>query len=91
MTVTLKLEIDPIACSGHGLCADLLPELIELDEWGYPIIRDSVPPSLAAHARRAVSACPAAIAPFMTRSGLPMNSPSRGLRGTQSESSPFPH
>ena len=59
MTMTLKLQIDPIACTGHGLCADLLPELIELDEWGYPIIRDSVPPDLAAHARRAVNACPA--------------------------------
>jgi ferredoxin len=59
MTMTLKLRIDPIACTGHGLCADLVPELIELDEWGYPIIRDSVPPGLAAHARRAVNACPA--------------------------------
>ncbi len=56
--MTVKLTIDPIACTGHGLCADLLPELIELDEWGYPIIRDSVPPGLAAHARRAVNACP---------------------------------
>jgi ferredoxin len=59
LTMTLKLQIDPIACSGHGLCADLLPELIELDEWGYPIIAGSVPPGLAAHARRAVNACPA--------------------------------
>jgi ferredoxin len=59
MTMTLKLTIDRIACTGHGLCADLLPELIELDEWGYPIIREGVPPALAAHARRAVNACPA--------------------------------
>jgi ferredoxin len=57
--MTLTLQIDPIACTGHGLCADLLPELIELDEWGYPIIADTVPPALAAHARRAVNACPA--------------------------------
>jgi ferredoxin len=57
--MTLTLQIDPIACTGHGLCADLLPELIELDEWGYPILADSVPPGLAAHARRAVNACPA--------------------------------
>ncbi|HTZ91008.1 MAG TPA: ferredoxin [Streptosporangiaceae bacterium] len=55
----LNLQIDPIACTGHGLCADLLPELIELDEWGYPIIGGAVPPDLAAHARRAVNACPA--------------------------------
>lgn len=57
--MTLRLELDPIACDGHGLCADLLPELIELDEWGYPMINDRVPAGLAGHARRAVSACPA--------------------------------
>ena len=57
--MTLTLQLDPIACTGHGLCADLLPELIELDEWGYPIIADSVPPALALHARRAVNNCPA--------------------------------
>ena len=57
--MTLKLELDPIACDGHGLCADLLPELIELDEWGYPMIDGRVPADLAGHARRAVSACPA--------------------------------
>ncbi|HKD89625.1 MAG TPA: ferredoxin [Streptosporangiaceae bacterium] len=57
--MTLTLQVDPIACTGHGMCADLLPELIELDEWGYPILADSVPPDLAAHARRAVNACPA--------------------------------
>jgi len=56
--MTMKLQIDSIACAGHGLCADLLPELIELDEWGYPILPDHIPPELMAHARRAVSACP---------------------------------
>ncbi|MGH3302289.1 MAG: ferredoxin [Streptosporangiaceae bacterium] len=55
----MRLEVNPIACTGHGLCADLLPELIELDEWGYPIIENRIPDGLAAHARRAVSACPA--------------------------------
>ena len=57
--MSMRLQIDPIACSGHGLCADLLPELIELDEWGYPIIEARVPAGLLSHARRAVSACPA--------------------------------
>lgn len=56
--MTLKLEINPIACTGHGLCADLLPELIQLDEWGYPMLADHVPADLEGHARRAVSACP---------------------------------
>jgi ferredoxin len=56
--MTLKLEINPIACTAHGLCADLLPELIQLDEWGYPMLANHVPAHLEAHARRAVSACP---------------------------------
>ncbi len=55
-----KLRVNPIACSGHGLCAELLPELISLDEWGYPVIADqAVPPGLASQARRAVTDCPA--------------------------------
>jgi ferredoxin len=57
--MTARLEVNPIACTGHGLCADLLPELIELDEWGYPIIEKRIPAGLAAHAKRAVKACPA--------------------------------
>jgi ferredoxin len=56
--MTLKLEVNPIACAGHALCADLLPELIQLDEWGYPMLADRVPAELEGHARRAVSACP---------------------------------
>jgi ferredoxin len=54
------LRVNPIACSGHGVCAELLPELIELDEWGYPIVDSRpVPPALDPEARRAVAACPA--------------------------------
>ena len=58
--MTAKLRVNPIACSGHGLCAELLPELITLDEWGYPVIADQpVPARLAKVARRAVTDCPA--------------------------------
>ncbi len=54
------LRVNPIACTGHGVCAELLPELIELDEWGYPIVHgDELPPSLERDARKAVAACPA--------------------------------
>jgi ferredoxin len=54
-----SLRIDPISCDGHGLCAELLPELIGLDEWGYPVLRATeVPGALLDHARRAVAACP---------------------------------
>ena len=54
-----SLRVDPIACTGHGLCAELLPEWIELDDWGYPIIDDGpLPEELLAHARRAAESCP---------------------------------
>jgi ferredoxin len=58
--MTAKLRVNPIACSGHGLCAELLPELVTLDEWGYPVIADQpVPERLARQARHAVTDCPA--------------------------------
>jgi ferredoxin len=53
------IRVNPIACDGSGLCAELLPERVTLDDWGYPII-DPRPltPDLEKHAERAVSACP---------------------------------
>ena len=55
----MRIRVNPIECLGHGLCAELFPEWIRLDEWGYPIIRtDPVPPQLEEHARRAADACP---------------------------------
>jgi ferredoxin len=55
-----RLQVNPVACAGHGACAELLPELIALDEWGYPIVADQpVPRGLEREARRAVTACPA--------------------------------
>jgi ferredoxin len=57
--VSAHVRVDPIACQAHGLCAELLPELIVLDEWGYPILdARPVPAALLAHARRAAAACP---------------------------------
>jgi ferredoxin len=54
------LMVNPIDCTGHGVCAELLPELIWLDEWGYPIVDPRpVPPQLDREARRTVAACPA--------------------------------
>lgn len=56
---TKKLVVNPIACDRHGICAELLPEMIRLDDWGFPIIDPGpVPPHLEEHMRRAVSACP---------------------------------
>ena len=54
-----RISVNMIACDAHGLCAELLPELIRLDDWGYPIIEvDQVPPELETLARRAQDACP---------------------------------
>jgi ferredoxin len=55
----LTLRINPIACTGHGVCAEVAPELIEPDEWGYPILNAGpVPVRLEREARTAVAACP---------------------------------
>ena len=53
------LAVDRIVCDGYGMCAELLPELIDLDDWGYPILApDAVPSHLRPLARQAVDACP---------------------------------
>jgi ferredoxin len=54
----IRLEVDRIACDGFGMCAELLPEIIELDDWGYPIVHSLVPKKLLPMARRAVDVCP---------------------------------
>jgi ferredoxin len=53
------LVIDRIKCGGRGLCAELLPELIRLDDWGYPILAPGpIPDHLVPLAQRAVEDCP---------------------------------
>jgi ferredoxin len=60
MTVARFLIVDPIACSGEGVCADLFPEWIHLDDWGFPIIDPRpVPADRLAAARWAAGNCPA--------------------------------
>jgi len=54
-----RLRVDPIACVGHGICSELLPELIRLDDWGYPIIDDAlIDRALVPAVDRAIAACP---------------------------------
>jgi ferredoxin len=57
--VNERLRVNPIDCVAHGMCAELIPERVTLDDWGYPII-ESTPlgEELVDHARRAVAACP---------------------------------
>ena len=54
-----RLRVNPILCEAHGVCAEMLPELIRLDRWGYPVLASAaVPPDLEPLARRTVSCCP---------------------------------
>lgn len=56
------LRVDPILCDGFGHCHELAPELVDVDEWGYPVITRE-PTPLADHAtlrsaKYAVRGCP---------------------------------
>jgi ferredoxin len=59
MSAGQRLAVDRIRCDGHGLCAELLPEVVRLDDWGYPIVQPGpVPAHLLPHAQKAVAECP---------------------------------
>jgi ferredoxin len=54
------LTVDWTRCDGHGLCAALLPNAVQLDDWGYPIVDQAVIAGApASEVKRAISACPA--------------------------------
>jgi ferredoxin len=57
--MSTRVRVNPIACEAHGMCAELLPERISLDPWGYPIV-DGAPlrGEEVEHAVRAARACP---------------------------------
>ena len=78
-----ELVIDRIACDGFGLCAELLPELLELDDWGYPIVKSAaVPDALLDHAKRAVVLCPVLALKLARRSTAPIERGQAGWQGT---------
>jgi len=55
----VRLKVDWILCDGFGLCGDLLPDLIGLDDWRYPILEpDPVERGRLHDAQRAVDCCP---------------------------------
>jgi ferredoxin len=58
MSRPARLWVDPITCDGRGLCAEILPELITLDDWGFPVVQGEVPGPLMGEAREAVRVCP---------------------------------
>jgi ferredoxin len=54
-----RLLVNRIKCDAHGQCAELLPELVRLDDWGYPIVAAGpVPHALLPLAQRAADGCP---------------------------------
>jgi ferredoxin len=53
-----QLRVDWQACTAEGVCAERAPELIRLDEWGYPLVPAAVPAEQAASARNGVAGCP---------------------------------
>jgi ferredoxin len=55
----MRLRVDWLRCDGQGLCAGILPERIELDDWQFPILRpDLIDGALVHEAQRAVDCCP---------------------------------
>lgn len=58
-----RLHIDWTRCDGRGLCTELLPELLDRDDWGYPVSRDrtrepEVTDAQLKYAKAAVKKCP---------------------------------
>ena len=56
--MSARLRVDWPSCKGRGLCFEVLPELISLDEWDYPVVHGDVPDDLLGLAREAARTCP---------------------------------
>jgi len=56
--VSHRLRVDWPRCRGRGLCHELLPDHVSLDEWGYPLVTGDVADHELTDAREAVAACP---------------------------------
>jgi ferredoxin len=58
--VRRRLRVNPTLCDGYGYCAEIVPELISLDDWGFPIVAP-VPigdENVERLAQKAVATCP---------------------------------
>jgi ferredoxin len=61
--MTARLHVDWTRCDGHGACAELLPDLLTVDDFGFPVSRTGErDPRVPIHdheaARHAVRNCP---------------------------------
>ena len=55
-----RLRVNPTLCTGFGYCGEIVPELISLDDWGFPIVNPRIiqDGDLLSLARRAAATCP---------------------------------
>lgn len=60
MAASQRLHVDWTRCDGHGTCAELLPELVVRDDWGFPVLMNdgAIPGPARERAGLAVEACP---------------------------------
>lgn len=55
----MKVRVDPSVCAGFGVCLGLSPDVFELHDDGYAIVRvGEVPTEFEGLVRQAVSQCP---------------------------------
>ncbi len=55
----MRISVDSAACSGHGVCYDIAPRLLDADEQGRGVVLiEEVPESLERDARTAAASCP---------------------------------
>jgi len=55
----VRVEVNPNMCEGHGQCNAVAPQVYDLDEEGYCVIRNpEVPPDLESEAEAGALACP---------------------------------
>ncbi|BBC30955.1 hypothetical protein SGFS_022490 [Streptomyces graminofaciens] len=58
----MRIQTDTSRCEGHGLCADVAPEVYDLDEDAVVVLRhDVLPEALRAKAEAGARACPVAV------------------------------
>jgi ferredoxin len=56
----MRISIDRKLCSGHARCFATAPEVFDLDDDGFGIVRydDDLPPELEERGQRAAANCP---------------------------------
>ena len=58
--VRRRLRVNPVACNGYGYCAEIVPEVVSLDDWGFPAVRPGPidDDKVMRLAERAIATCP---------------------------------